>query len=202
MSRGGTEGGSFEFVQVKFTVDPDRYELDWGWLLGKTRNGTSMLEKWAKSLAPVAAMGPIHSAGLKTNRMPSAEFPKFLKGTRVDLDLLPEGVRDSVESACGGQPRPRRSSEPSNSWEGCRISTGRKTVYAISSCLPTRIAGLAGLRTPCGVGDFITSQSPMEEFCGRMSSTSSRSAAPSRSGRTLSFPMATARQRGLRQIHS
>ena len=43
--------GSFEFVQVKFTVDSDRYELDWDWLLAKTSKGTSMLEKWAKSLA-------------------------------------------------------------------------------------------------------------------------------------------------------
>jgi len=51
--------GSYEFVQVKFTVDSDRYELDWNWLLAKTKNGTSMIEKWAKSLARVATMGPI-----------------------------------------------------------------------------------------------------------------------------------------------
>lgn len=94
--------GSYEFLQIKFTVDSDRYELDWDWLLAKTKKGTSMLEKWAKSLARVAALGPIHSAGLKTNRMPSAEFAKCLKGTRVDVDLIPEEIRESVESACGG----------------------------------------------------------------------------------------------------
>lgn len=96
--------GSYEFVQVKFTVDSDRYELDWDWLLAKTKNGTSMLEKWAKSLVRVAAMGPIHRAGLKTNRIPSAEFATCLKGARVDLDLLPKEIRESVESACGGHP--------------------------------------------------------------------------------------------------
>jgi len=94
--------GSFEFIQVKFTVDSDRYELDWDWLLSKTTNGTSMLEKWAKSLARVAAMGPIHSAGLKTNRIPSTEFAKCLKGARINLDLLPKEIRKSVEGACGG----------------------------------------------------------------------------------------------------
>jgi len=94
--------GSYEFVQVKFTVDPGRYELDWDWLLAKTGKGTSMLEKWAKSLSRVAAMGPIHSAGLKTNRISSAEFAKCLKGVRVDLDLLPKKIRESVETACGG----------------------------------------------------------------------------------------------------
>lgn len=94
--------GSYEFVQVKFTVDSDRYELDWDWLLAKTKKGTSMLEKWAKSLARVAAMGPIHSAGLKTNRIPSAEFARCLDGSRIDIDLLPKEIRESVESACGG----------------------------------------------------------------------------------------------------
>jgi len=94
--------GSYEFVQVKFTVDSDRNELDWDWLLGKTAKGTSMLEKWAKSLARIAAMGPIYSAGLKTNRKPSAEFTKCLKGVRVDLDLLPKEIREPVERACGG----------------------------------------------------------------------------------------------------
>lgn len=94
--------GSYEFIQVKFTVDSDSYELDWDWLLKKPKKGTSMLEKWAKSLNRVTAMGPIHSAGLKTNRIPSAEFAKCLKGARVDLDLLPKDIRESVESACGG----------------------------------------------------------------------------------------------------
>ena len=94
--------GSFEFIQVKFTVDSNRYELDWEWLLSKTKNGTSMLEKWAKSLARVAALGPIHSAGLKTNRTPSAKFAKYLKGSRVDIDLLPRDIREVVEGACGG----------------------------------------------------------------------------------------------------
>ncbi len=94
--------GKFEFVQVKFTVDSERYELDWPWLLAKTKAGTSMLNKWSKSLARVAAMGPVHSACLKTNRPPSAEFAKCLKGSRVALDLLDSATRTAVEAECGG----------------------------------------------------------------------------------------------------
>lgn len=94
--------GSYEFVQVKFTVDADSYELDWGWLLAKPKKGRSMIEKWAKSLARVAAMGPIQSAVFKTNRKPSAEFAKCLKGSRVDLDLLPKEILELAEAACGG----------------------------------------------------------------------------------------------------
>lgn len=94
--------GSCEYLQVKFTVDPNRYELDFDWLLTKTENGASSLEKWSRTLARVAAMGPIHSAGLKTNRPPSPEFSRCMNGTRVDLDLLPQEIRDSIEEACGG----------------------------------------------------------------------------------------------------
>lgn len=94
--------GSLEFIQVKFTVDADRHELDWDWLLSKTAHGTSMLEKWAKSLARVAAIGPIHNACLKTNRIPSFEFAKCLQGARVNIDLLPREIREAVGSACGG----------------------------------------------------------------------------------------------------
>ena len=34
--------------------------------------------------------------------MPSAEFAKCLNAARVDLDLLPKEIRESVEGACGG----------------------------------------------------------------------------------------------------
>lgn len=94
--------GSYEFVQVKFTVDSERYELEWPWLLEKSGKGTSMLAKWAASFARVAAMGRIHSACLKTNRPPSAAFRKGLVGSRVSLDKLEAGLRKSVEAECGG----------------------------------------------------------------------------------------------------
>ncbi|NII11289.1 ATP-binding protein [Oleiagrimonas sp. C23AA] len=94
--------GTYEFVQVKFTVDSGRYELDWDWLLHKSKNGTSMLAKWAKSFARVAAMGTIHSACLKTNRPPSSEFQKSLIGNRVSLERLDKNLRKSLEAECGG----------------------------------------------------------------------------------------------------
>ena len=97
------QDGSFEFVQVKFTVDPVRYELDWDWLLTSTENGTSMLEKWAKSLARIAAQGSIHSASLITNRIASTEFAKCLNGKRVDVALIPAEQLLAVETACGGK---------------------------------------------------------------------------------------------------
>ena len=189
--------GSFEFIQVKFTVDSDRYELDWDWLLAKTTNGTSMLEKWAKSLARVAAMGPIHSAGLKTNRIPSAEFAKFLKGSRVDIDLLPKDIRDSVESACGGAAEAKQFFRTFDFLGGLpdfdRYENGLR-----DQIVPTDTDWLGWLVFRHNVRRWaiyqVTSRSQMDVFCGSMLYSSLRSAARSRSGRTLSFPMATARR--------
>ena len=94
--------GSFELVQVKFTVDSERYELDWPWLLGKTERGTSLLAKWTKSLVRVEALGPIYSAVLRTNRRPSKAFAECLRGTYVDFDRIPLAVRQLVSAECGG----------------------------------------------------------------------------------------------------
>ena len=35
--------GTIELIQVKFTVDPERYFLDWDWLLTKAPKGTVLV---------------------------------------------------------------------------------------------------------------------------------------------------------------
>jgi hypothetical protein len=94
--------GSVEYVQAKFTVDPEKYFLDWDWLLKKAEAGTSMLAKWAKSYARAKANGSIYSAQLKTNRTPSADFAACMNGTHLDLAKVPAGIRGLIEAECGG----------------------------------------------------------------------------------------------------
>ncbi len=95
--------GSVEYVQVKFTVDPAKYELNWDYLLSKTEKGSSMLAKWAGSLRRAKASGPIHSAQLKTNRVPSADFEACLDGKLVDLAKVDPATLALIEAECGGQ---------------------------------------------------------------------------------------------------
>lgn len=95
--------GALEYYQVKFTVDQTDYPLTWDWLLQKKPKGTSLLGKWARSLRNVARQGPIHSASLRTNRIPDAEVTACLKGTRLSLDLVPEDTRQEIEKECGGR---------------------------------------------------------------------------------------------------
>ena len=94
--------GSYEVIQVKFTVDPGEYSLDWDWLLEKRRNGTSRLFKWAESLNRAASLGEIHSARLRTNRRPDTEFHKSLIDGKVDISRIDEIRRRQIENELGG----------------------------------------------------------------------------------------------------
>lgn len=95
--------GSVEYVQVKFTVNSEKYLLDWDWLLSKTANGTSMLAKWANSFRRAKTHGQIHSAQLKTNRVPSEDFAACMQGIKIILDKVDTVTRKLVEAECGGQ---------------------------------------------------------------------------------------------------
>ena len=77
--------GSIEFVQVKFTVDADRYFLDWKWLLDKKSGGSSMLSKWVGAFLRAKSLGRVHLAQLVTNRIPSPVFANCLNAGHVDL---------------------------------------------------------------------------------------------------------------------
>ncbi|MDH4982167.1 hypothetical protein [Hyphomicrobium sp. D-2] len=95
--------GTLDVTQVKFTVDPERYFLDWDWLLEKKPKGTSMLAKWANSVLTLARDGKIHSAKLRTNRMPSPEFAKALQGYAVHYDLLADDIKLKLNGDIGSE---------------------------------------------------------------------------------------------------
>ena len=94
--------GSVEYVQVKFTVNSEKYPLDWDWLLGKTANGTCMLDKWARSFHKAKAHGPIHNAQLKTNRVPTDAVAACMANNKILLEKLDLETRKLVEAECGG----------------------------------------------------------------------------------------------------
>lgn len=93
--------GAVEFVQVKFTVNPEEYVLDWEWLLAVTGKGSSMLSKWMKSFLRAKVQGRVHRARLVTNRVPSEAFAACLDGRLVNLAKVPEETRLKVEAICG-----------------------------------------------------------------------------------------------------
>jgi hypothetical protein len=94
--------GSFEIVQVKYTVDSSRYFLDWGWLLEKTGRGTSLIEKWATTLRHFSS-GPISLACLRTNRRPDIEFTATLTTNgHVQFDRLSPERKAQITTAIGG----------------------------------------------------------------------------------------------------
>lgn len=94
--------GKFEYTQVKFTVDPDRYLLDWNWLLERKAHGTSRLKKWADSVSDLDRSGGLGHAELRTNRRPDTEFGEALRGDLIKLGKLSPSRRAEIERELGG----------------------------------------------------------------------------------------------------
>jgi NACHT domain len=94
--------GAFEYIQVKFTPDPDKYLLSWDWLLERKPAGTSRLRKWHETITSLGASGPIQKAELRTNRRPDEEFAKALKDNRVQFNDVATTTRASIEKQLGG----------------------------------------------------------------------------------------------------
>ena len=86
----------------------DGYPLNWDWLLAKKKRGTSLLAKWSSAYARALALGPVHSASLRTNRVPSAEFLACLTGNRLDPSRLDPELRARLLTECGGEAQAKR----------------------------------------------------------------------------------------------
>lgn len=95
--------GLVDLQQIKFTPDPDKHLLSWGWMLektGKTERSRSMLRKWFdafKKLDP-ARVGDI---SLTTNRRPDAAVEACLEAGRISFAKIPEPLRSVVNSEIG-----------------------------------------------------------------------------------------------------
>ena len=85
--------GKYVIRQIKFTVDADneQYEVSWDWLLrpsGQQGHGTSLLKKWADSLAPHLPAGSVYEAALYTNRKAAAEITAAMRGEHIAFDAI------------------------------------------------------------------------------------------------------------------
>lgn len=94
---------TYELLQVKFTPDPDKYFLDWEWLLYRKGKGTSLLQKWADGLIKVKSLGAVHSAKLRTNRRPNPVFEQSLNAAFVDFDAIDGAWKKKVMTELGGE---------------------------------------------------------------------------------------------------
>lgn len=96
---------SYEAVQVKFTVDPDRYKLSVGWLTARDiskPNSTSLIGKWSSRLRQLQASGAGVAARLVTNRPFSDEFNNCVtEDNRIDFANLSEEHQQALREEIG-----------------------------------------------------------------------------------------------------
>lgn len=95
--------GRFEITQVKFTVDPGdpANQLDWDWLMKRTKKGRSLLQKWAATAARCAATGQLDTAQLVTDRRPAGQFATALKNQEIDFSKVEPEVAAKITAQLG-----------------------------------------------------------------------------------------------------
>lgn len=101
------QDGRVDVTQVKFTPSPEKYALDWDWLLTKPgkAGGTSrsLLRKWFDALASIdhKRLGEVR---LITNRAPDLAMETCLAGGAfIDYQKAPADVRTKVEADLSGE---------------------------------------------------------------------------------------------------
>lgn len=101
------QDGCFDVTQVKFTPSPERYALDWDWLLTKPgkAGGTSrsLLRKWFDALTAIDPKR-LGEVCLITNRAPDLAMETCLAGGAfIDYKRAPADVQTKVEVDLGGE---------------------------------------------------------------------------------------------------
>ena len=95
--------GRFEISQVKFTVNPDdpANQLDWDWLLKRSKQGRSLLQKWEVTVDRHLAINQLELAELLTDRRPSGNFAAALEQDRIRVERIETGILASIEAQLG-----------------------------------------------------------------------------------------------------
>lgn len=101
------QDGRVDVTQVKFTPSPDKYALDWDWLLTKPgkAGGTSrtLLRKWFDALAAID-LNRLGEVCLITNRAPDLAMETCLAGGAfIDYKKAPADVQAMVEANLSGE---------------------------------------------------------------------------------------------------
>src|SRR5215475_4691111 len=101
--------GKYVIRQIKFTVNADneQYEVSWDWFLrpsGQQGHGTSLLKKWADSLAPHLPAGSVYEAALYTNRKAAAEITAAMRGEHIAFDAITDtAIRSRIITQIGSE---------------------------------------------------------------------------------------------------
>ena len=95
--------GLYELYQVKFTIDPNRDDLNlsFEWLLDKKPNGTSLLQKWEKDVKKYNENSLLSIAELKTNRVPNDELLQCLNNDKINVVLIPDYQLEKIVKQLG-----------------------------------------------------------------------------------------------------
>lgn len=94
----------YKFIQVKFTVDGDKYSLDWNWLTETNKKTSrSLLQKWSETCLKLIKEGKLGEFILATNRIPDEEFQNSINENKICWNNIPANIKKQLIAHIGSE---------------------------------------------------------------------------------------------------
>ncbi len=91
----------YKLIQVKFSVDGEKYPFDWDWLTNKKENGKSLIQKWSETVLKLLLKDKLIEATLVTNRQPKDEIQCILNDHKIVWNNIPDEKKIILKEQIG-----------------------------------------------------------------------------------------------------
>ena len=93
----------YKLIQVKFSVDGEKYLCDWSWLTDKKENGKSLVQKWSKTLLDMISKDMLFEAKIVTNKHPSDENLQIIENNKISWTNIPDDKKTILINQIGSE---------------------------------------------------------------------------------------------------
>ena len=93
----------YKCIQAKYTVDSEKYILDWDWLIYKKEKGKSNLQKWSETCLKLVNENKLSEFIVTTNRNLSEEIKNFFVNNKINWELIPDDKQNFLIAHIGSE---------------------------------------------------------------------------------------------------
>lgn len=93
----------YKCIQAKYTVDSEKYILDWDWLIYKKEKGKSNLQKWSETCLKLVNENKLSEFIVTTNRNLSEEIKNFFVDNKINWELIPDDKQNFLIAHIGSE---------------------------------------------------------------------------------------------------
>ncbi len=93
----------YKLIQVKFSVDGEKYLCDWDWLTNKKEKSKSLIQKWSKTVLELLSNKKLMEAKLVTNKHFDDEIKSVLSDNKFIWDKIPDNKKAILIEQIGSE---------------------------------------------------------------------------------------------------